>query len=67
MARRQRTPAERNLVAALDRYSLRHTQGLTTIGKNRLHTLRHYPLDASLAELLKLQDAKLIRVSLSCR
>lgn len=62
---RRPTPSEKVLTDMLTARPLRRIEQLTTIGKNRLHRLRHFPLDARLHELLKLSNAGLIEISLS--
>lgn len=65
MSKLHRTLTLERVTLALNRYPLRHIEQMTAIGKNRLHSLRHYPLDAKLHELLKLSDAGLLILHVS--
>ncbi len=52
------------LQQCLLRHSLRYIEEHSGIGKNRLHALRRFPLDAKLYELLQLREARFITVEL---
>ena len=52
------------LQECLLRFPLRYIAEHAGIGKNRLHALRRFPLDAKLYELLQLREARFITVEL---
>lgn len=54
------TPFELAVTTALNRYPLRATEHATHVGRHRLATLREHPLDAKLSELVRLQAAGLL-------
>jgi hypothetical protein len=64
MPRRHPTLAERQLLDVLNKRTLRRIEQLTTIGKNRLHRLRSFPLDVRLHELLKMSNARMLDLTI---
>lgn len=54
------TPFEVAVTTALNRYPLRALEHAAHVGRHRLATLREHPLDAKLSELIRLQAASLL-------
>lgn len=67
MSKRRITLAERELLDVLNRQTLRRLAQLTTIGKNRLHRLRRFPLDAKLYELVRMANAGLLNLTIQLK
>ena len=65
MTRLKPNPITRLLTRRLELHTLRRLAHLTGIGKNRLHRLRHDPHDVRLSELIRLDRAKILTLTLS--
>lgn len=59
------TPFEAAVRAACNRYPLRAIEHAAHVGRHRLATLREHPLDAKLFELIRLQAAGLLILTIA--
>ncbi len=65
MSKHRPNPIAALLVRRFEVYTLRRLAQLTGIGKNRLHRLRRDPESVRLSELILLDRAKIIHLTMS--